>query len=513
MSQTDKIKNSSFASNGTAHAQNTKDVASTNKQINSSKPGASLQCSQSQSIISIDQKSILSVDSEGFRRPKAALKKMRRNAKSVIGKNQPSGTFRGAPVPPKELFVYRVDNSTDTDDLRDYITDMGIDVIDLKCISHQEALFKSFKLAFSNEHFNDLLKEDAWPDGVRVRRFIPPRQKPKNENYSDTLQLCSYNSHGSSFDRLLYIQEIFDDCDILLIQEHWLHKGNLDIYKSVLKHCEIHGTSGMNQNEVLIGRPFGETAILWKSNLKFSVTPIEMSNCHVCGINIKVGHLHYLLFNAYMPCDGSLKAHSFHRPHNTSNVDYTFESKSNGEKSWIDHLFVSDILKERTRQYNTRHDGHNTSDHLPLFLTFDIISQKEDNTSNKVSFEPKPLWAVASAGNISCYRSDLDKVLSEWTLPHSLLHCEDATCVKPDHITDINNLHDYIIHAHISSSSANIPLSRKPPQRNILAGMTMLNLTVKEQFSGTTSGRVRILHTRAQLQTYAVQQELNTTGL
>ena len=40
----------------------------------------------------------------------------------------------------------------------------------------------------------------------------------------------------------------------------------------------------------------------------FSVTPIEMSNCRVCGINIKVGHLHYLLFNVYMPCVGSLKA-------------------------------------------------------------------------------------------------------------------------------------------------------------------------------------------------------------
>ena len=153
--------------------------------INSSKPGASLQ--HAQSIISVDQKSILSVDSEGFRRPKAALKKMRRNAKSVIRRNQPSGTFCGAPVPPKELFVYRVDNSTDTDDLRDYITDMGIDVIDLKCISHQEALSKSFKSAISNEHFNDLLKEDAWPDGVRVQRFIPPRQKPKNENYGSRI--------------------------------------------------------------------------------------------------------------------------------------------------------------------------------------------------------------------------------------------------------------------------------------------------------------------------------------
>ena len=40
--------------------------------------------------------------------------------------------------------------------------------------------------------------------------------------HQDILNLCSYNSNGSSTDRLLYIQDIFNDCDILLIQEHWL---------------------------------------------------------------------------------------------------------------------------------------------------------------------------------------------------------------------------------------------------------------------------------------------------
>ena len=104
-----------------------------------------------------------------------------------------------------------------------------------------------------------------------------PKMKTMEVKCSVTLKLFSYNSHESSLDRLVYIQEIFDDCDILLIQEYWLHKVNLDIYKSAIKDCGVYDTSGMNQNQLFVGRPFGGTALLWKSNSKFSVTPIELS--------------------------------------------------------------------------------------------------------------------------------------------------------------------------------------------------------------------------------------------
>ena len=126
---------------------------------------------------------------------------------------------------------------------------------------------------------------------------------------------------------------------------------------------------------------------------------------------------------------------------------------------------MSDSLKESIRHYTTHHYGHNTSYHSSLFLSFDINSCNETSTYKEESFIDKPMWTLASADNICCYRSDLDKVLPEWTFPGSFLNCENPMCTN----TSINELPDHIIHACISSSSVN-RLSRKPTSRNVLPG-------------------------------------------
>ena len=129
------------------------------------------------SMMSIDNKSVRSVDSEGFRRPKAHIKKMRRNAPAVTGNGKSDGAFKSAPVPPRELFVYHVDRETCTTDINNYMLNKGIKILDLKCMSHENSLSKSFKLKMSQEYVDILLKEDFWPSGIKVRKFIPPKPK------------------------------------------------------------------------------------------------------------------------------------------------------------------------------------------------------------------------------------------------------------------------------------------------------------------------------------------------
>ena len=125
-------------------------------------------------------------------------------------------------------------------------------------------------------------------------------QKPRHivkTNDTKALTISSFNSNGFNLDRLLYIKHIFDKSDILLIHWHWLLSDNLDIYKNVKANCEIHGTSGMDEKKLLTGRPFGGTAILWKSNLNASVTPINIPNSRRSGINITIEQKHLLIFN------------------------------------------------------------------------------------------------------------------------------------------------------------------------------------------------------------------------
>ena len=64
----------------------------------------------------------------------------------------------------------------------------------------------------------------------------------------------------------------------------------------------IYGVSGMNENELLTGRPFGGCAILISNRLKCTFTPVNISNRCCAGI-LKFSSYSILVFNVYMPCD------------------------------------------------------------------------------------------------------------------------------------------------------------------------------------------------------------------
>ena len=60
-------------------------------------------------------------------------------------------------------------------DLSQDVSEMRFTVRDLQCLSHDNAMFKSFKLTVPKSEFADLFDGNIWPQGIRVRKFIPPR--------------------------------------------------------------------------------------------------------------------------------------------------------------------------------------------------------------------------------------------------------------------------------------------------------------------------------------------------
>ena len=50
---------------------------------------------------------------------------------------------------------------------------------ELKCISHPQAQFKSYKLAVPRSEFNKLFDENLWPKGVCVRTYWSQKQGSK----------------------------------------------------------------------------------------------------------------------------------------------------------------------------------------------------------------------------------------------------------------------------------------------------------------------------------------------
>ena len=110
-----------------------------------------------------------------YHRKQARRKKMRKNV--ITGSRaQCSGNVRGAPDPDRHLFIYRVDRSTVVKDLESYISERGVTVRDLQCVSNCESKFKSFKLTVSVAQYSQLFDSSLWPQGVRIRPFYTKRE-------------------------------------------------------------------------------------------------------------------------------------------------------------------------------------------------------------------------------------------------------------------------------------------------------------------------------------------------
>ena len=121
-----------------------------------------------------------------FQYPSYAARKSRQKEKRrqhvITGKRNPEGRrFRGAPEPNRDLFIFRVHTDTDVEDIKEHVLAEGYDARDIKCVSHPDAMWKSFRLTVPLSQFNSLLSDDfPWPDGVRVRQFIPPKRQPQD---------------------------------------------------------------------------------------------------------------------------------------------------------------------------------------------------------------------------------------------------------------------------------------------------------------------------------------------
>ena len=119
-----------------------------------------------------------------FRLPTKHLKQMRRRERRqvIIGKGNTAARLKGAPEPGRDLFVFRLDSETTNGDIKAYLQSHNISVLKIDQISHENSKYKSFKVTVLVSSLNDLLKEEAWPTGVGVRRFRNIRKQHDEQN-------------------------------------------------------------------------------------------------------------------------------------------------------------------------------------------------------------------------------------------------------------------------------------------------------------------------------------------
>jgi len=321
------------------------------------------------------------------------------------------------------------------------------------------------------------------------------------------LTIGTLNTNGTGTDRIKYINKVMEECDVLCIQEHWLLNDQLPtLSKNVLNVC-IHGVSGMDGCNILKGRPYGGCAILWKKDIKCSVTPLILLSNRVCGIKLELNDQSYFLYCVYMPVDGqnddeyrdvlqcinaSVTENNFQNiiiagdfntdlsRMNSKNTevmcqflndehlvpgctlactkcDYTYESKINRNRSVIDHIIFSNSLVDKVFRYEAIHDGDNLSDHCLVISKFKTENAVRRNTKKNNGY--KVMWEKASHNGINQYKMRLDELLHEIKIPWEAIKCTNFFC--QEHSEHIKKYCESIEKACLVSCNDTIPNSVK----------------------------------------------------
>jgi len=102
------------------------------------------------------------------------------------------------------------------------------------------------------------------------------------ETKRQSLSIVSYNCRGFNSAKSEYINNLLLNYDILFLQEHWLSDNQLSDLNLLNVKFLSHAVCGFDNKEVLLGRPYGGCAILWRSDLRARVESVHINSRRVC---------------------------------------------------------------------------------------------------------------------------------------------------------------------------------------------------------------------------------------
>ena len=155
-------------SDPTAKPRRPTSVAAPSYSMNTASGGETL-------VKSVDEQ-VDDTDDDGFIKPKR-----RRRKRPVVGRANCEGPLMGAPEPSRDIFVYRVLPATPTEAVTQYLDKEKVTVREIKQVSKETALYKSFRIKIPSSELSKVLSPDFWPAGICVRRFFTPKEKPPTE--------------------------------------------------------------------------------------------------------------------------------------------------------------------------------------------------------------------------------------------------------------------------------------------------------------------------------------------
>ena len=296
------------------------------------------------------------------------------------------------------------------------------------------------------------------------------------------VRIATYNSGGLSADRRLFLNSIANSCDIILLQEHWLHTGCINDELNKLHDDYVGlGCSGMTSGQLQgPGRPYGGSAILYRSSMSHQITRHSCTIKNACSLKLN----DTLVINTYLPGDNYSQtvikdeysdtlnniegmilntqhvsliiggdfntdlerdnAHSrylksfaqrhnlyFVKLHGLASYETTYAQYLNDgrvRQSCIDHILVSEDIFECITEIGVVESVDNPSYHKPLRIVYPYdINHVLSEPAVKAEVRPKIAWHRVTDEHRRNYQNIVTKHLECSRMPLSLF-CNDPMC-------------------------------------------------------------------------------------
>ena len=330
------------------------------------------------------------------------------------------------------------------------------------------------------------------------------------------LRVVSFNCRSVK-SSMVAIHSLCDKNDIVFLQETWLSQVDLPLLNNIHPHFIGVGVSGFDINSsILVGRPYGGIAVLYKKNSQSNVS-VEIVSQRIMLITLSTDKGCIKLMNVYLPTDyrdlesyenfcsviselkcevdkclnithmvgimgdfnaNSLKGGSrcfqevqeFCSEYNfvMSDIDrlrdkentYTYLSEAHNSVSWLDHIAASQSLHHLIKEINIGYDVM-TSDHFPLnACVCAALSNRSEvgDFKHETDLHWKLDWAKASGRDLEQYNKSIsDRLHASLYLFLPIVNGCIKDCASDWHTTYIDMIYELIVVALSDASSEHIP--------------------------------------------------------
>ena len=118
-------------------------------------------------------------------------------------------------------------------------------------------------------------------------------------HHDSRIRVATYNCRGWK-SGVAFVVSLLINCDICLVQEHWLLEDHLSALDISSEFCSF-GVSGMISSDLIVGRPFGGCGILYRKSLSPIITRFKPISTRLCAISITSDCFTTILICVYLP--------------------------------------------------------------------------------------------------------------------------------------------------------------------------------------------------------------------